>query len=153
MKSDGFITVQLNLPGVAGTGQTNQIFNFVDQSFLRPPMSVIVGMQCFTVNTQALAPDGTPNVTLAIAAKSFLTLYGKKRGTNNPLSEIVQRMPIYNINAIQNASNDPFVREIFEVGDLEIDWQKSFVTVGSAPANLTNLAYVFGFYYKLLQQQ
>jgi hypothetical protein len=119
-------------------------------------MAFIQAIEIYTVNSVSLSPvSGTALAPTAIAQKTSLTVYGGVNGVRADGSiysikqgnQIVQQMPVLRLNNIQNASTDPFAQQIMKFKDLEVDWTKTFLQVANAPANTTDIAFVFGVYF------
>jgi hypothetical protein len=96
-------------------------------------------MSVYSPNNITVTPSGNTPVTLAILQKSFLVLYANDR-------QDLYRIPLTDLNRTQAAS-DPFVRQLFEFNGQKVTWDKSFVQIGSAPGNTTNLSFCFGIHY------
>jgi hypothetical protein len=142
----------VQVQGVSG-GQTGTQFNFPDLPYLRPNSANIVAIEYYTVNTLTNGTvSNTASASIAIAKTASLTIYG---GIKNPVTglpvksgnEIIQRVPVLRLNNIQNASTDPFSRNIFLLNDLQVDWTKCFISLSAAPANTTNICFCFGVYF------
>ena len=141
LNTDGFSLVELRVPGVAVSGQSGVQFNFLDQPYLRPDVASIRAITLYTFNSITGSPVSTGTLaSVAITKTASLTLVSD--GFN-----IVQKLPVVALNVIQNASTDPFVREYTMFNNLRVDWTKSFVSMTAAPANTTDIYFVFGVYY------
>lgn len=148
--SQAIQSVELVIPGVAVTGQTATTFSFTDQPYLRPDMAYIQAIECFTLASITNAPmSGNALPSLAVMQKSFLTLYGSVPGVKQG-NEIVQRMPLLRLNNMQNATPDPFSRNLVRFRDLQVDWTKSFVTMPTGPGNTVNWSFVFDVYFNFV---
>jgi hypothetical protein len=140
-KYQGYQAVELRITGVASTGQTIQTWSFGDLPYLRPNRAQIVGIEIISANSITGGPiTGTTVATVAQMKTASLTLYSY--GT-----ELVQKIPLFKLNVLQNASTDPFARDIFKLDSLGIDWTKSFVSFNAAPGNTTDVVIPFGVYY------
>jgi hypothetical protein len=96
-------------------------------------------MSVYTGTNITATPLGNTAMTTAIIQKSFLVLYANDR-------QDLYRIPLTDLNRTQ-ASTDPFVRQLFEFNGQKVTWDKSFVQIGSAPGNTTNLSFCFGIHY------
>lgn len=147
----GAQTIQIKIPGITG-GQTNTEFPFPNVSYLDPGMAFIKGIESFTASALTYAPKGSnlPVVTDTIFKQSFVTLYGTAWFNGYPGkqgNQIYEKIPLIRLNTVQDAVPNPFVRSVFRTGMMEVDWQKSSVTLGAAPANTTDLYFVFNAYF------
>jgi hypothetical protein len=136
-KAQKFEFVEIPVTGVASTGQTGTIWSFPDLPKLR--YTSLLAMSVYSPNNITVTPSGNTPVTLAILQKSFLVLYANDR-------QDLYRIPLTDLNRTQAAS-DPFVRQLFEFNGQKVTWDKSFVQIGSAPGNTTNLSFCFGIHY------
>jgi len=157
LKYDAYQAVEIQIAGVSG-GQTGTQFNFPDLPYLRPNSADIVAVELYTINTLTNSTvSNTATASIAIMKTAALTLYG---GILNPENgepvkqgnEIIQRVPALRLNNIQNASTDPFSRNIFLLNNMQVDWTKSFISLSAAPANTTNISFCFGVYFNFKKQ-
>lgn len=145
--ADAFQAIEVRLPGVAATGQTQTQWSFPDLPYLRPLMAYIQALEFYSIGAVTNSPvSGTANVTVAIAQKTSLTIYGSIQGVKQG-NQIVQQMPVYRLNNIQDATPAPFAQQIMKFKDLQIDWTKTQLNIASAPANTTDMAFCFGVYF------
>jgi hypothetical protein len=133
-----FELVEINVPGVASTGQTGTRWNFPDLPKLR--YTSLQALQVFSIATLTIAPSGQALASTAILQKSYLVLYSNDRQDN-------YNVPLLSLNCIQDASNTPFQRGLYEFSGQKATWDKSFISIASAPANTVNFSFVFGIYY------
>lgn len=154
LKYDAFQAVEIVLPA----GTTGQKFNFPDLPYLRPDSANIVALEAYTVNTLTNSPiSNTPLATITVMKTAALTLYG---GIENPENgqaikqgnQIIQQVPVLRLNNIQNASNDPFSRNIFLLNNMVVDWTKSSIELSAAPGNANAASFVFGVYFNFKKQ-
>ena len=136
-KAQKFEFVEIPVAGVAVTGQTGTIWSFPDLPKLR--YTSLLAMSVYSPNNVTVTPAGNTPVTIAILQKSFLVLYANDR-------QDLYRIPLTDLNRTQ-ASTDPFVRQLFEFNGQKVTWDKSYVQIGSAPGNTTNLSFCFGIHY------
>jgi hypothetical protein len=80
---------------------------------------------------------------------AFLTLYGGIDGVKQG-NEIIQRVPVLRLNVIQNSTPDPFVRSVFSLNSMQVDWTKCSVYFQTAPGNTTDIAVCFGVYFDFI---
>lgn len=143
-------TAQILVGGVSG-GQTGTEWNFPDLPYLDPGKAIIKGISAYCVTAITKAPlQGTALVTAAIFEQSYLTLYGSAWLNGRPGkqgNQIFQNIPLTDINPLQDSATTPFNTNIFSVGNMEVDWQKSLVKIASAPANTTDVAFLFKIYF------
>jgi hypothetical protein len=137
-KAQKFELVELQVPGVAVTGNLGTRFSFPDQPKLR--YTALQGISVYTDGTLTTSPSGFAIPSLAVMKKSYLVLYAGDR-------QDLYRIPLLEMNRIQNSATDPFTRPLFEFTGQKITWEKSYVELGSAPANTTLFAYCFGVFY------
>lgn len=129
--------VEILLPGVASTGQTGTKWNFPDLPKLR--YTSLQALEIYTPNAMSTTVSGKTPVTLAILQKSYLVLYADDR-------QDLYRIPLIVLNRIQ-ASTDPFIRPLYEFAGQKVTWDKSYIEIGSAPANTSDLSFAIGIYY------
>lgn len=145
--ADAYQAVEVRIAGIAATGQTQTQWSFPDLPYLRPNMAFIQAIEYYSVNAITFSPvSGTANVSLAIAQKTAVTLYGGIEGVKQG-NQIVQQMPILRLNNMQDAVTSPFSHGMMKFRDLQVDWTKSMLNIASAPANTTDMAFVFGVYF------
>ena len=137
-KSQKFELVEVSLPGIAVTGQTGTRWNFPDLPKLR--YVSLQAIEIYTPNDITVTPTQQTPVTLAILQTAYLVLYANER-------QDLYRIPLLNLHRIQNASNDPFIRSLFEFTGQKVTWDKSYIQLGAAPGNTTNLSFPLGVYY------
>jgi hypothetical protein len=146
---DAYQAAEIIIPGVAG-GQTQQTYSFPDLPYLRPANARIKGIEIYTINTITKSPlTGTALATAANLQTGFLTLYGGIDGVKQG-NEIIQRVPLYKLNTVQNASTDPFSRSVFILNSMQVDWTKCNIIFQTAPGNTTNVAVAFGVYFDFI---
>ena len=129
--------VELQVQGTA-TGQTLTRFNFPDLPKLR--YTALQGLSTYTPGTLTKSPTGNDLPTLAILQTAYLVLYSNER-------QDLYRIPLLEMNRIQNSSNDPFIRSLFEFNNQKVTWDKSYIELGTSPLNTTNFSFCLGVYY------
>lgn len=104
--------------------------------------TALQAVTAFTANSISVSPLGNALVTIADMKKAYLTLYINER-------QDAYRIPLIELNRVQNSSTDPFVRGLFEFQGQKVTWDKSYVEFGSTPTLSTtvNLSFLFGVYY------
>lgn len=136
-KSLKYEFVELVVQGTA-TGQTLTRFNFPDLPKLR--YTALQAISTYTPNTLTKTPNGNDLPTLAILQNAYLVLYANER-------QDLYRIPLLEMNRIQNASTDPFIRSLFEFSNQKVTWDKSYIELGSSPNNTTTFAFALGIFY------
>jgi len=136
-KSIKYELVELVVPGVAG-GQTGTRFAFPDLPKLR--YTALQALTIFTAGTITTSPIGNPIFSTTVMKTAYLTLYANER-------QDLYRIPMLELNRIQNSAVDPFVRSLFEFNNPKVTWDKSYIELGAAPANTVNTSFLFGVYY------
>lgn len=138
-KAAKYELVELLVPGVAG-GQTQTQFSFPDLPKLR--YTALMALETFAVDTLTVSPNNVALPSAAVMQKSYLVLYSNER-------QDLFRIPLISLIRTQatTGASAPFVRSLPEFSGQKITWDKSYVTIASAPANTTNISFVFGVYY------
>lgn len=129
--------VELVIPGVAG-GQTGTRWNFPDLPKLR--YTSLQAVSLFTAGTLTISPLGNAICTTARLAKAYITFYANER-------QDLYRIPLLEMNHMQNSAVDPFSRPLFEFTGQKVTWEKTYIEFGSAPANTSNESILLGVYY------
>jgi hypothetical protein len=101
-----------------------------------------MALETFAVDTVTVSPNNVALPSAAIMQKSYLVLYSNER-------QDLFRIPLVSLIRTQatTAATAPFVRSLPEFSGQKITWDKSYITIASAPANTTNISFVFGVYY------
>jgi hypothetical protein len=101
-----------------------------------------MALETFAVDTLTVSPNNVALPTAAILQKSYLVLYSNER-------QDLFRIPLISLARTQATSTPsaPFVRSLPEFSGQKITWDKSYITIASAPANTTNFSFCFGVYY------
>jgi len=140
-KTSKYELVELTVAGVASTGNTGTQFSFPDLPKLR--YTNLQAMETFAVDTVTVSPNNIALPSAAIIQKSYLVLYANER-------QDIYRVPLVSLIRTQatNNASAPFVRALYEFAPgTQVTWDKCFIQLASAPANTTNISYVFGVYY------
>lgn len=149
--ADAFQAIEVRLPGLGG-GQSQTQWSFPDLPYLRPQMAFIQAIEWYALAAVTNSPvSGTANVSLAIAQKTSITIYGSIPNVKQG-NQIVQQMPIVRLNNIQDATPSPFAQQIMKFNDLQIDWTKTQLNIASAPNNTTDMAFCFGVYFNFANE-
>lgn len=131
--------VELIVNGVTG-GNNATTFNFPDQPYLND--KPVQWIEIFSVNDISVAPSNTPLVASTVIKTATLTLYMNNPDQPESQGQWITNVPLWQLHQIQNAT-DPFCRHVFEMRGQKIVWTKSFITVGAAIANTTNVSFFF----------
>lgn len=139
-KAAKYELVELLVPGVAVSGQTQTQWNFPDLPKLR--YTALMALETFAVDTITVSPNNVALPTAAIMQKSYLVLYSNER-------QDLYRIPLVSLIRTQatTSASAPFVRSLPEFSGQKITWDKSYVQIASAPANTANFSFCFGVYY------
>lgn len=139
LRASKYELVELLVQGVAG-GNTQTKFNFPDLPKLRYVSTLAI--ETFGSDTMSVSPNNVAIAANTILEKSYLVLYSDER-------QDLYRIPLISLCRTQatTGANTPFVRQLFEFNAPKIIWDKSYVELGSAPANTTNFSYIFGVFY------
>lgn len=129
--------VELVIPGVAG-GQTGTRWNFPDLPKLR--YTSLQAVSVFTDGTLTTSPLGNTLLATSVLKSAYLTFYANER-------QDLFRIPLLEMNHMQNSASDPFSRQLFEFTGQKVTWEKTYIELGTAPANTANRSIVLGVYY------
>ena len=111
---------------------------FPDQPKLR--YTSLQAITTFTATSVTTSPLGNAVITVANIKLAYLTLYANDRND-------VYRVPMIELNRVQNSSTDPFVRSLFEFNGMKITWEKSYIEFASAPTIAGAQSILLGVYY------
>lgn len=135
--------IELVVPGVAG-GNTNSIFQFPDQPFLR--QKFIISVRVFNIIDVPLSPLNNALVSVANMASAYLTLYGndpENNGANPTFGNWMQSIPLVSLHSQANGlANGGFVYNPVQFKPRPIQWEKSSISVPVALNNTTNLSFL-----------
>lgn len=99
-------------------------FNIPDQPLLRYKKTLSI--EIYNANDVTVSPSGNATVTAANVQRSFLTLYiNEPDGTSG---EYVQNIPLTSLHRIAYGTTVPYVFDIAEFANKQIDWSKSYIT-------------------------
>lgn len=138
--------IELILPGVAGTGNQSTKIQFPDQPYLR--FKRITGVEILNSNDMAKSPSNKTPIDATQMKGAYLTLYLNDPQNPQNVGEWIQNVPFSILHRIQNASNDPFVRSMFNLNDQVIYWEKCYVSLPTAYGNVTDVSFLIQVYFK-----
>lgn len=120
------------------SGSTAVRYSFPDLPKLR--YTALQAITAYTVNSLTSCPSGNAVVNMTIMKTAYLVLYANER-------QDLYRIPLVELNRIQNASTDPFVRSLWETNNQKVTWDKSYVELSSVPTFASAQSFAFGVYY------
>jgi hypothetical protein len=120
------------------SGATAQRYSFPDLPKLR--YTALQAITTYTTNTLDKCPSGNVIAPLAVLKNAYLVLYSNER-------QDLYRIPYFELNRIQNSSNDSFVRSLWEASNQKITWDKSYIELSATPTFAANCSFAFGVYY------
>lgn len=138
--------IELILPGVATTGNQSTKLQFADQPYLR--FKKIQGIEVLNSNDMALSPSNKTPISNTQMKGAYLTLYLNDPQNPQNVGEWIQNVPFTILHRIQNASNDPFVRSMFNLNDQVIYWEKCYISLPVAYGNTTDVSFLLQVYFK-----
>ena len=121
-------------------------FQFNDQPYLRNKQ--ITGIEVIDGNDMAVSPTGKTPITSTQMKSSYLTLYLNDPFNPQNVGEWIQNVPLTLLHRVQNASNDPFVRNGYDLVGQVIYWEKCFLNFGNTLGNTTDISFLFNVYFK-----
>ena len=120
------------------SGSTAVRYSFPDLPKLR--YTALQAITAYTTNSLTYCPSGNAVVNQTIMKTAYLVLYANER-------QDLYRIPLVELNRIQNASTDPFVRSLWETNNQKVTWDKSYVELSSVPTFSSAQSFAFGVYY------
>lgn len=138
--------IELVLAGVAATGNQQTKIQFPDQPYLRNKR--ILGIEFLNVNDMTLSPSNNTPCSTAQSKAAYLTLYLNDPGAPENKGEWIQDVPLSVLHRIQNSANDPFARQMFDLVGQLVYWEKCFVSLPVAFANVANVSFLFQVYFE-----
>lgn len=138
--------IELVWQGVSPGGNTGTKLQFQDQPYLRNKK--ITGIEVLNSNDMSVSPAGNSLLSNTQLQKSFLTLYLNDVSVPNSVGEWIQNVPFTLLHRVQNASNDPYVRQSYDLAGQVIYWEKCYVTFGQALGNTTNVSIILNVYFE-----
>jgi len=131
-------------------GATARKFYFPDNSVIRTTANQLIktkGIEFFPEEAVAFGPDGGTNITSVDLASAYLVLYID--GGEFLKMPIARLMSVHN-NTTQawpaQSENYPYVVNLSEFADLQVNWPKSYVLF-SAALTATDVVIVSAVYY------
>lgn len=137
--------IEVVLPGIAGGNNTTKI-QFPDQPYLRNVQTL--GIEVMSNNDMTLSPSNRTPLTTAQLKTCYLTLYLNDPDNPQDVGEWIQNVPFAMLHRIQNAATDPFVRFPFEMAGQRIYWEKCYITLPVAFANVADISFLIQVYFK-----
>ena len=120
------------------SGSSAVRYSFPDLPKLR--YTALQAITAYTVNSLTSCPSGNAVVNQTIMKTAYLVLYANER-------QDLYRIPLVELNRIQNASTDPFVRSLWETNNQKVTWDKSYVELSAVPTFSSAQSFAFGVYY------
>lgn len=156
---NGVQGVEIKVPGIAVSGQQQNLWNFPDLPYLRPDRARIKGIQVFTYDSVNYSSvSGTQLFDIGIYQRTSLTLYGAVNYTDkmgnykrSEGTELIKQIPLISTNNMQNAAADPYQRYILKLESLSVDWEKSNIVItNSPPGNTADRCFLFNVFYDII---
>lgn len=137
-------------PGIAVTGNPAVRIQFNDQPYLRNKQ--ITGIEVFTSSECSASPTNRTPITIVQMQKAYLTLYLNDANDPQNVGEWIQLVPFTALHRAQNSGTSttsmPFVRQMFELQNQVIYWEKCYITLSEAYANTSDVSFLFNVYFK-----
>jgi len=137
--------IELISPGVTGGNQATKI-QFQDQPYLRG--KIIQSIEIINSSDMSASPTNNTPITNAQMQQSYLTLYLNDPSNPKNVGEWIQNVPFTIMHRIQNASANPFVRQLFELEGMVIYWEKCYITLAQPFSNTANVSFLFNVTFK-----
>jgi len=138
--------IEIILPGVATTGNQQTKIQFNDQPYLR--FKKIQGVEVLNSSDMTLSPSNKTPISNAQMKGAYLTLYLNDPQNPANVGEWIQNVPFTLLHRIQNASNDPFIRSMFNLNDQVIYWEKCYISLPTAYGNIGDVSFLIQVYFK-----
>jgi hypothetical protein len=119
---------------------------FFDLPYLR--FKQITGIEVLNVNDASASPTNKAVVSNAQMIKSYLTLYLNDPSNPTIVGEWIQQVPLSLMHRVQNSSNDPFVRQGYNLVGQTVYWEKCFLNFASSLGNTSDVSFLFNVYFK-----
>lgn len=137
-------------PGVTAPGNPAVRIQFNDQPYLRNKQ--ITGIEVLTGSECSASPTNRTPITIPQMQQCYLTLYLNDANDPQNVGEWIQLVPFSLLHRAQNSgsstTNMPFVRQMFELQNQVIYWEKCYITLSSAFNNTTDVSFLFNVYFK-----
>lgn len=137
--------IELVSPGVAGGNGTTKI-QFNDQPYLRG--KAITAIEILTNADMTATPSNRTPITAAQMETAYLTLYLTDPSNPSAVGEWISLVPFTLLHRVQNATPDPFTRQMFELVGQTIYWEKCYVTLATGYGNTTDVSFLVQVYFK-----
>lgn len=136
--------VELVVPASA-TNQTR--FNFPDQPQINRDGMVIDAIESLCVSDMSHSPNQNPLISEAVLKFSYLTMYvSQSADTQIGQGEQLNQIPLSILHRSQGGTA-PFVRDMFGLPALRLDWSKSYISTGQPIGVEAVTSYLFNVYY------
>lgn len=133
--------VELIVPS-AQSGATK--FNFPDQPQINRDGMVIDYIESLCVTDVTYTPSQVPVITEAMMEFSFFTGYvSMSANTDIGQGEQINQYPLTLMHRAQGSATTSFVRDMFGLPALRMDWSKSYITTGQPLGNGAAIAFLF----------
>jgi hypothetical protein len=127
---------------IVPAGTTTTTFNIPDQPQLRGKK--ITGVEIFNATDISNGPSSTATIPTGTMTKAYFTFYVNKK--NGESGQFLLNVPFSTLHRV--AGVNPYVFEIPDFDDLDIDFNKSFITVTSSTLFASAASFLFNVYYK-----
>lgn len=134
--------IELVVPANSGARR----FQFQDQPYLRGKQ--ITAIEILNANDVNASPTGNAVISNTQMQKSYLTLYLDDATNRKNVGEWIQLVPFAILHRVQTTANDPFVRQMYELQNQVIYWEKCYINVSSALGNVADVSYLIQVYFK-----
>lgn len=135
--------------GVTGGNQATKI-QFPDQPYLRNKS--ITGIEILTNVDMTASPSGRTPITVVQMQTAYLTLYLTDAQNPDNVGEWIQLVPFTLLHRTQNSGSTitlmPFVRQMYELQNQVIYWEKCYITLSAAFGNTSDVSFLFNVYFK-----
>lgn len=131
---------------ISPANSTATKIQFADQPYLRGKQ--VLGIEIFTSSDVNNSPTNHPVFSASAQEKCYLTLYLNDIGQPQNVGEWIQNVPFMSMHRVQNANNEPFVRQLFELQGQVIYWEKCYVNASSSLGNVVDTSFLFQVYFK-----
>lgn len=138
--------IELISPGVAAPGNQATKIQFQDQPYLRGKS--IQSIEIINSSDMSASPTNNTPISNAQMQQSYLTLYLNDPSNPKNVGEWIQNVPFTLLHRVQNASNNPFVRQLFELEGMVIYWEKCYISLAAPFGNTANVSFLFNVTFK-----
>lgn len=139
-------SVELQVPGVAVTGNSQTNFQFTPQTFLqdKPTLSI----ETFCADDVTTSPLGNAIITIAQLKTAYINFYFQDPKKPGRAGEYIKQRPLITFHRVHAGNTNAFVWEIPKMVGQIIVWEKSSIIIPTAFANTTNLSFLFDVSYE-----